>query len=58
MSLKEALEQIKQVAEGLFVKDGRGDLLNDIDNALGSPVKKTAKDMVKQCTGCKQKKVK
>ena len=56
-SLKEALEEIKQVVEGLFVKDGRGDLLNDIDNALGSPVKKTAKDMVKQCTGCKQKKV-
>lgn len=54
----EALEEIKQVAEGLFVKDGRGDLLNDIDNALGSPVKKTVKDMVKQCTGCKQKKVK
>ena len=56
-SLKEALEEIKQVVEGLFVKDGRGDLLNDIDNALGSPVKKTVKDMVKQCTGCKQKKV-
>ena len=53
----EALEEIKQVVEGLFVNDGRGDLLNDIDNALGSPVKKTAKDMVKQCTGCKQKKV-
>lgn len=56
--LYEALEEIKQVVEGLFVNDGRGDLLNDIDNALGSPVKKTAKDMVKQCTGCKQKKVK
>lgn len=54
----EALEEIKQVVEGLFVNDGRGDLLNDIDNALGSPVKKTVKDMVKQCTGCKQKKVK
>ncbi len=53
----ESIEEIKQVVEGLFVKDGRGDLLNDIDNALGSPVKKTAKDMVKQCTGCKQKKV-
>ena len=54
----EALEEIKQVVEGLFVNDGRGDLLNDIDNALGSPVKKTVKGMVKQCTGCKQKKVK
>ena len=36
----EALEEIKKIAEGLFIKDGRGDLLDDIDTGLGSPVKK------------------
>lgn len=36
----EALEEMKQVIEGLFVNDGRKDLLDDIDTGLGSPVKK------------------
>ena len=53
----EALEKIKNVAEGLFKKDERGDLLNDIDTALGSPVKKKFADIKAKMTGCKQTKV-
>ena len=53
----EALEEIKNVAEGLFVKDNRGDLLDDIDTALGSPVKKKLKDIKAKMTGCKETKV-
>ena len=32
--------------EGLFVKDGRGDLLDDIDTMLGSPIKKRIKKLL------------
>lgn len=53
----EALEEIKNVAEGLFKKDERGDLLDDIDTALGSPVKKKLADIKAKMTGCKQTKV-
>ena len=53
----EALEEIKNVAEGLFKKDERGDLLDDIDTALGSPVKKKLKDIKAKMTGCKETKV-
>ena len=53
----EALEEIKNVAEGLFKKDERGDLLDDIDTALGSPVKKKLADIKAKMTGCKETKV-
>ena len=53
----DTIEEIKNVAEGLFKKDERGDLLDDIDTALGSPVKKTVKDIEDRMTGAKQKKV-
>lgn len=53
----EALEEIKNVAEGLFVKDNRGDLLDDIDTALGSPAKKKLSDIKSKMTGCKETKV-
>ena len=55
--IEETLQEIKNVAEGLFKKDERGDLLDDIDTALGSPVKKTVKDIEERMTGAKQKKV-
>ena len=55
--VKEALEEIKNVAEGLFKKDERGDLLDDIDTALGSPVKKKLADIKAKMTGCKETKV-
>jgi hypothetical protein len=53
----EALEEIKNVAEGLFKKDERGDLLDDIDTTLGSPVKKKLADIKAKMTGCKETKV-
>lgn len=53
----DTIKEIKNVAEGLFKKDERGDLLDDIDTALGSPVKKTVKDIEDRMTGAKQKKV-
>ena len=53
----DTIEEIKNVAEGLFKKDERGDLLDDIDTALGSPVKKTVKDIEDRMTGATQKKV-
>jgi hypothetical protein len=53
----EALEEIKNVAEGLFKKDERGDLLDDIDTALGSPVKKKLADIKAKMSGCKETKV-
>ena len=51
------LEEIKTLAEGLFKKDERGDLLNDIDTTLGSPVKKKLSDIKAKMTGCKETKV-
>ena len=57
MGAYEALEEIKNVAEGLFKKDERGDLLDDIDTALGSPVKKKLADIKAKMTGCKETKV-
>lgn len=59
----EALEEILQITENIFgYNDGRGDLLDDIDTTLGSPVKKAFKSasnkVVKNIIGCKQKKVK
>ena len=58
----EALEEILQITENIFgYKDGRGDLLDDIDTTLGSPVKKAFKSasnkVVKNMIGCKQKKI-
>ena len=53
----EFVQEMLELVEGLFVKDGRGDLLDDIDTALGSPVKKKIKDIENRMTGCKQKRV-
>lgn len=53
----DVIEEIKNVAEGLFKKDERGDLLDDIDTALGSPVKKKLADIKTKMTGCKETKV-
>ena len=53
----ESVQEMLELVEGLFVKDGRGDLLDDIDTALGSPVKKKIKDIENRMTGCKQKRV-
>ena len=53
----ESIQEMLEIVEGLFVKDGRGDLLDDIDTALGSPIKKKIKDIENRITGCKQKRV-
>lgn len=44
--------------KNIFGKEtGRGDLLNDVDDALGSPVKKKLADIKAKMTGCKETKV-
>ena len=44
--------------KNIFGKEtGRGDLLDDVDTTLGSPVKKKLADIKAKMTGCKQKKV-
>lgn len=44
--------------KNIFGKEtGRGDLLNDIDTTLGSPVKKKLADIKAKMTGCKETKV-
>ena len=53
----ESVQEMLELVEGLFVKDNRGDLLDDIDTALGSPVKKKIRDIKNRMTGCKETKV-
>lgn len=60
-SLKEAMEVLEQLlgesksSEVVSELFDRPDLLNDIDNALGSPVKKTVKNIIKSITNPKKK---
>ena len=53
----ETWENAIKVLEGLFVKDGRGDLLDDVDTTLGSPVKRAVKGAAKQVVCPKKKEI-
>lgn len=60
MDKSEALgtwESAIKVLEGLFVKDGRGDLLKDVDDAIGAPVQRAVKGAVKQAVCPKKKEI-
>ena len=59
-SIEEVLETL-ELWEGLFIKDGRGDLLKDIDTVLGSPVQRAVdnfkKNLINNVKKVKQRKL-
>ena len=42
------ISRAESILEGLFIKDGRGDLIADIYKAVGSPGKKEMREIVKR----------